>query len=99
MTQASCPKCGNHYFELVENEPMDSNFKYFFIQCSECGTVVGVTEFFNAGYLLKEQEKSIKNISEKLGSDKYTYDIITLLNMQSQAIKVIAKKIGAEINF
>ena len=44
MAVSSCPKCGNHTFEAVQNEPKNSNFQLWFIQCSSCGCVVGTHE-------------------------------------------------------
>jgi hypothetical protein len=38
---------------MVEKEPSGSRFKYMYHQCANCGGVVGVTEYFNVGALLK----------------------------------------------
>jgi len=59
MAQSSCPKCGEHSFELKENSPKNSNYKYIFIQCSNCGTVVGTTEFNNIGKLISRLAKEL----------------------------------------
>lgn len=60
MAMSSCPKCQNHSFELKANEPQGSKFKIMFIQCTSCGTVVGVTDFYNIPSLLEK-------IATKLG--------------------------------
>ena len=65
MAQSPCPKCGNHGFELVENAPKGSDYKLMFVQCSSCGTVVGVTDFYNTASLL---ERIAKALSVKLFS-------------------------------
>lgn len=60
MATSSCPKCGNHSFELKENFPDGSKFKVNFIQCRSCGTVVGLTDYYNVPSLLEK-------IAEKIG--------------------------------
>ena len=62
MVRSKCPKCDNTRFEVVEHSPSGSNFKLMFIQCASCGSVVGVTEYYNAGALLHK-------IMKKLGID------------------------------
>lgn len=54
MAASTCGKCGGHRFELKEVEPTASNYKYMFVQCSSCGVVVGVLDYFNTGHLLKK---------------------------------------------
>lgn len=60
MARSSCPKCGNGHFEMVENSPKGSDFKLTFIQCSSCGAVVGVMDYYNIGNIVNQ-------IAEKLG--------------------------------
>ena len=50
---SKCPKCENTSFEVVEDTPNRSNWKMNYIRCSSCKTVIGVTEYFNLGGLLK----------------------------------------------
>lgn len=58
MAQSTCVKCGGHSFELKEQEPARSNFKYNFIQCSGCGGVAGVVEVhYNTVLLQKIMDK------------------------------------------
>lgn len=52
MAMSSCPKCGNGHFEMKEHSPKGSQFKIMLIQCASCGTVVGVTDFYNIPSLL-----------------------------------------------
>lgn len=66
MATSKCSSCGSHSFEMVTNEPHNSNYKYNFIQCSGCGAVIGVTEFFNIGQILNEHEEIIKKIQDQL---------------------------------
>ena len=51
MATSSCIKCGSYSFELKEATPKGSGFKMYFIQCSSCGGVVGVTPFHNTSAL------------------------------------------------
>ena len=60
MARSTCMKCGGVEFEMVENEPRDSNWKYMFVQCAACGGVVGVVDYFNIGDL-------VKKLAERLG--------------------------------
>jgi excinuclease UvrABC ATPase subunit len=66
MALSTCPKCENSIFELKENSPRHSNFKYNFVQCSECGAVVGVLDFFNISALLHDQNIAINKIAQHL---------------------------------
>lgn len=60
MTMSTCIKCGSHSFELKEATPKGSGYKMYFVQCSSCGGVVGVTPYHNTGAL-------IEKLASKLG--------------------------------
>jgi hypothetical protein len=62
MAQSMCLNCKGHSFELVEQVPKLSRYKLLFVQCADCGAVVGVIEFLNIG-------DSIYRIGKKLGVD------------------------------
>lgn len=49
-----CPKCENTSFELVEDTPRESSFKMMFVRCCSCNTAVGIVDYYNAGYLVKQ---------------------------------------------
>ena len=66
MAMSSCPKCDNHFFELVESEPRTSNWKYYYLQCTYCGAVVGFTDYHNLGNLMEKQSEAIKKIAQQL---------------------------------
>lgn len=61
MARSTCPKgnCGGTSFEVEEQSPHGSNFKFYFVQCQTCGAVVGVMDYFNISYLIKKLAKSI----------------------------------------
>jgi len=54
MASSTCVRCGNGTFETKENTPSKSAFKLIFVQCSSCGGVVGVIDFYNIGDRLTE---------------------------------------------
>lgn len=72
MPEPTCVRCGNRAFELVESSPLSSNFKFLFLQCSECGGVAGVLDYLNIGSVLTEQSKLIRKIAEALNMDAET---------------------------
>ncbi len=59
MALSTCPKCGGHSFEMVENTPSRSSYKIMFIQCASCGAVVGTQEYFNIGSLIYKLAKAL----------------------------------------
>lgn len=60
MAVSTCTKCGSYAFEMVENTPNGSEFKVMFIQCSSCGGVVGVTDYYNVGGMLETLATKLK---------------------------------------
>lgn len=52
MALSTCIKCGNNTFVLVENTPSGSDYKLSFVQCSKCGGVVGVLDYYSASELI-----------------------------------------------
>jgi hydrogenase maturation factor HypF (carbamoyltransferase family) len=60
MAISRCIKCDGTFFEMVENSPAGSRFKYNFIQCSKCGGVVAAVDYYNLG-------QGIEEIKQKLG--------------------------------
>lgn len=64
--QSKCSKCDGTFFELIEKEPRNSNYKYIFVQCTKCGNVVGVVDYFNNGNLLNQVLDKLNNIERKL---------------------------------
>ena len=60
MAKSKCPKCSGESFELVEGEAKGSDYKFYFVQCSSCGTVVSTHEYVHIGTQLDEIKKLIK---------------------------------------
>lgn len=62
MARSKCPAsdCNSNNFELVQANISGSRFKYHFIQCSKCGTVISVVPHSNTNALIIQ-------LAEKLG--------------------------------
>ncbi|MCK4644521.1 hypothetical protein KAU32_12920 [bacterium] len=67
MAISKCAKCGSTLFEVKDAAPQGSRFKISFVQCTSCGTVIGVLEYFNAPSILINQNRAIEKIANKLG--------------------------------
>lgn len=59
MATATCIKCSGTSFEVKEHSPKSSNYKLMFVQCTSCGGVVGVTDYFHTATLLERIAKKI----------------------------------------
>ncbi len=79
MAASKCPKCNNSFFELSENSPSNSRFKFYLVQCSSCGSVVGVTDFFHVPTVIDKLEK-------KIDSQTSNSDVIQNLQLINQNI-------------
>lgn len=62
MATSKCPSCEKTRFELKENSPTGSKFKFNFIQCSACGTVVGVADYFHIPTLIHGLQETVEKI-------------------------------------
>jgi hypothetical protein len=56
---AKCGHCGKSGTKLAIIEPSGAAYKQSAICCSFCNAILGVTGFYDAGTLIKEQEKKI----------------------------------------
>lgn len=68
MAISTCVKCNNSFFDLKQAEPSGSAYKLFFVQCSKCGGVVGIQEYYNNGAVLENHGKALKAIASKVGA-------------------------------
>ncbi len=66
-----CGKCENSSFKLQQIEARDAAYKMFTIQCTSCQTPIGITDYYNVGSLVKQQEASIKELQSKLKNVEY----------------------------
>ena len=62
MATSTCPKCPNTTFEIKELAPRGSNYKLMAVQCSSCGCVISVQDYFHVPTLLER-------IAKKMGFD------------------------------
>ena len=74
VASSTCIKCGNHIFELVEQEPINAAFRLNFVQCSSCGGVVGVLDHFNIAQLISEFAKKLGARANRIVSGNLTTD-------------------------
>ena len=59
MANSTCPKCASTRFEMKEHKPAGSKFPIMFVQCANCGAVVGITDFHNVPLLLERMARQI----------------------------------------
>ena len=59
MAQPTCPKCDNKMFEVQTAEPQKSRYKVWFVNCTKCGAVVGVLDYWNIGALVLDLGKRL----------------------------------------
>jgi hypothetical protein len=62
MAYPTCPKpgCDGRHFSMTTIEPSGSAVKVQAVHCSKCGAVVGISDYWNVGGLVRQ-------IAEKLG--------------------------------
>ena len=85
MAYSTCVKCGNRSFEILENSPKGSNYKLMFVQCTSCGGVIGVMEYYNIGAKIEELEIKLKNIAT-ISSVNLINNNLDVINKNVQSI-------------
>jgi hypothetical protein len=63
MAHSTCAKCGNRQFELKEHSPVGLRYKVNFIQCSGCGSVAGVVDYFNVSTKIETLEQKLDSMN------------------------------------
>jgi len=71
MATSTCAKCGGTIFTVKEKEPANSNFVLQFVECSSCGTVVGVLNFYDIGSLILDQNRALQAIARAIGVEGF----------------------------
>lgn len=56
----TCPHCDATSFELVEDTPLNSNWKYMYLRCAGCKTFLAVLPFHNTNALIENLHKDVK---------------------------------------
>ena len=65
MAIPTCVKCRGHSFELAAFTPLGEARKFTFVQCSSCGTPVGIVDPAIAPQL-QELKNQVAAIDERL---------------------------------
>jgi len=65
MAVSTCVKCAGHSFELAMFTPMGESHKLTVVQCSGCGTAIGVLDPAS-GPLLDALKNQIAAIDDRL---------------------------------
>jgi hypothetical protein len=65
MAVSACVKCASHGFELALFTPIGESKRLTLVQCSQCGTPVGVIDP-TTGPLIEALRKQIADIDERL---------------------------------
>ena len=60
MAISTCTKCGNTKFELKVVEPIGADYKVNFIQCNNCGGVIGALDFYVISELILQLAERLK---------------------------------------
>lgn len=66
-SNTKCPKCEKTIFELVEDAPNNSLYKYFYMRCSACKTFLSMVEYLPFAQRLELMNEDLKKIKSKLG--------------------------------
>ena len=73
---SKCSKCESTRFELVEQSLPNAIHKTYFVQCSSCGTPIGVMPYFDIASKISESTKTVLNEMSNIKN--------TLISMQSE---------------
>lgn len=66
MAVSTCVKCSGHSFELALFTPLGESRKLSMVQCSQCGTPVGVIDPA-LGSQIDALRKQVSEIDDRLG--------------------------------
>jgi hypothetical protein len=66
MALPKCPHCKSGFFALSTIAPVGAQYKANLIICNQCGAPVGAMEYYDAGVLLKAQERILKKIEKAI---------------------------------
>lgn len=67
MAQSCCMKCGGSKFEVVHANNLEGTTRaVLFVQCTDCGSVVGVLDFLNFSVKAERVKNDLKIMAEKV---------------------------------
>lgn len=65
MASSTCIRCGHQAFEMAESAVGGLRFKRDFLQCAQCGGVVGVIEADNLNARLDAIEERLLTLARR----------------------------------
>lgn len=63
-----CPKCEKTSFEVVDDAPSESTYRYSYLRCSSCKTFLAAFDFDPVGAIVAVIKADVKEIKKKLPS-------------------------------
>jgi len=67
MAQSRCIKCGSTQFEVVHANNLEGTARaVLFVQCTDCGSVVGVLDFLNISVKAERLKNDLGIMVQKL---------------------------------
>lgn len=67
MAQSRCLKCGGGKFEVVHANNLEGTTRaVLFIQCADCGSVLGALDFLNVSVKAERIRNDLRIMFEKL---------------------------------
>ena len=82
ISLAKCGHCGKSGTKIELIEPTGAAYKQSAIICKWCNSILGVTGYFDAGQLIKEQEKEIKGLKSQVSNLEHL--VIQIANALNQ---------------
>ena len=67
MAPSTCGRCGSTIFEIAQQSPLNADVLLTFVQCAQCGTVVGVFDDA-ASRLQRDGAALLKTLTESRGT-------------------------------
>lgn len=58
-SSSKCPKCENTNFEIVEDVPLNSNFKFWYLRCMTCKTLIQAIPFIDLNSRITKLAKAL----------------------------------------
>jgi hypothetical protein len=62
-----CPKCDKTIFELVEDFPLNSRVKFWYMRCHSCRTFLYASPYQDTNTLISSLQADIDKLKAKLG--------------------------------
>lgn len=67
MAQSKCAVCGSNQFEVVHAHNLKgSERSVLFVQCSDCGAVVGALDMVNVSVQVNNVKEDLRRMVERL---------------------------------